>query len=435
METYVPVPLKPWPLYIFQSGSSYYIQLHKFVRGAKKNRYPLENRLACAYDNNMIIDHVFVFTPLGGLTFGVSTPERGIVMKRIIVIIPIVIFAVLVGPTVADYPWVFLDDGNYHLVDDFTYQSNEVSLDEYTVNSPGTHLELVDGGLVGGFIAGHNNSRITVSGGDAGGLWGGGNSFITMTDGMTYWVVLVGTSVAELSGGTLGGDLEGCHDSYIDVIGCSVSGSLRVEDNSLMVLHGFFSVGGQFVQNGDSLKDYGTMTANQERITGTITGKLKNGTALNNSFSITLDPYGMLFDSDIIVQWPSVELLLLAPNGGESYYAGQQIEIQWTQDEYFQDVILEYSVNSGSDWTVIDTVSATEGTNSYPWTVPEENSQNCLIRISDAAEPYFYDQNSYEFTIYICILEYDTNGDCQVNLLDLARLSSEWLQSGNPFEI
>jgi hypothetical protein len=41
------------------------------------------------------------------------------------------------------------------------------------------------------------------------------------------------------------------------------------------------------------------------------------------------------------------------------------------------------------------------------------------------------------FTVYQCRQKFksDLNGDCYVDLLDLAILASEWLGCGNPFDL
>jgi hypothetical protein len=123
------------------------------------------------------------------------------------------------------------------------------------------------------------------------------------------------------------------------------------------------------------------------------------------------------------------ELTLLTPNGGEELVAGSSYDITWETTGVVEDVVIEYSVNNGADWTAIDTVA---NSNSYQWLVPDINSNQCLVWINDVDYPATEDVSDNVFRIYICTLGYDLNHDCFVNLLDLSLLASEWLQCGDP---
>jgi hypothetical protein len=124
-------------------------------------------------------------------------------------------------------------------------------------------------------------------------------------------------------------------------------------------------------------------------------------------------------------------LTLLNPNGGEQLNSGITYDIFWDIVGTAIIISIEYSTNNGADWTVIDTIT---NTGSYQWVIPEENSQNCLLRISNPTYPTCSDTSDDVFTIYVCTLAYDQNKDCLINLSDIALLVSEWLQCGNPFD-
>ena len=104
-------------------------------------------------------------------------------------------------------------------------------------------------------------------------------------------------------------------------------------------------------------------------------------------------------------------------------------ELTWTTDGAVDNVIIEYSTDGRQIWTTIDTVM---NTGSYEWTIPSTNSQQCYLRVLDAAAP----SNgvlSEAFTIYICELTYDLNSDCKVDAKDAEIMAKEWLKCGNPF--
>lgn len=66
-------------------------------------------------------------------------------------------------------------------------------------------------------------------------------------------------------------------------------------------------------------------------------------------------------------------VFLLAPDGGETLYAGETYSLGWVQHgTLIKDLSLWYSTDGGNNWEVIDIfVDSHEGWDSYTWTVPE----------------------------------------------------------------
>ena len=127
--------------------------------------------------------------------------------------------------------------------------------------------------------------------------------------------------------------------------------------------------------------------------------------------------------------------IILSPNGGEKLVAASTYTITWKTLEGAQIgyVAIEYSANNGESWQGVDTC---ENTGSYPWNVPPEDSNECLLRISDLNDTTANDVSDYVFTIFQCQQELngDVNGDCYVDFSDLAILGADWLKCGNPFD-
>ena len=84
------------------------------------------------------------------------------------------------------------------------------------------------------------------------------------------------------------------------------------------------------------------------------------------------------------------------PNGGDSLLAGTRQYITWTYNSLNQ-VDIEYSVDNGSNWTNISTVSAIQGF--VIWNVPVLLSNTCLIRVIDVLNSNNVDQSNNLFTI------------------------------------
>ncbi|MDD3460826.1 MAG: hypothetical protein PHW28_05975, partial [Mesotoga sp.] len=103
-------------------------------------------------------------------------------------------------------------------------------------------------------------------------------------------------------------------------------------------------------------------------------------------------------------------LVLTSPNGGEQWQAGSIKNITWSGNASISEVKLEYSLNAGSSWTVIqNAVTASLGT--YAWTIPSNISSNqARIRVSSVANPLITNQSA-DFTISRLELTSPTGGE------------------------
>ncbi|RMF59220.1 MAG: hypothetical protein D6743_16610, partial [Calditrichaeota bacterium] len=93
----------------------------------------------------------------------------------------------------------------------------------------------------------------------------------------------------------------------------------------------------------------------------------------------------------------SASLTLTAPNGGENWQVGSSHNITWTSQSFSDPVKLEYSTDGGTSYKTI--VASTTNDGSYGWTIPNDPSTNCLVRISDAADGDPSDVSDAVFTI------------------------------------
>ena len=355
-------------------------------------------------------------------------------------VLVIVGMLMLVSKSIADVDQFFLNDGKYHLVDDGRYSTGDVFLDEYTPNYPGTHVELVSPGVIGGFVVGYNNSKITITSGGLAGVSAKGNCKAVINDG----IVGMGAHVddfAELTinGGTIEGisgtGVEAWNNGYASIYGGTINGLLRTWGDGFIELHGQFSVDGVVLQNYESLRDYGTRItdSNYEWLTGTVTGRLADGSIFESEYYIMeFDYWNPITPNGDIIACVEPLISSVVPSGGETYLAGDQLEIKWFCQSGIENVKIEFSADFGQIWTEIATVAASDL--SYLWTTPQVNSQWCLVRITDVDMPYIYGDSDDSFTVYVCTLEADVTGDCMVNIQDFAIFVSEWLEDSNPFE-
>jgi large repetitive protein len=123
----------------------------------------------------------------------------------------------------------------------------------------------------------------------------------------------------------------------------------------------------------------------------------------NNNFQIIAAPIvngnkylGGGFDGYSAFFFNHIPVTVNFPNGGDSIIAGTRQYITWTYNSLNQ-VDVEYSVDNGSNWTNISTVSGIQG---YTiWNVPVLLSNTCLVRVIDVLNSNNVDQSNSLFTI------------------------------------
>jgi Secretion system C-terminal sorting domain len=86
-----------------------------------------------------------------------------------------------------------------------------------------------------------------------------------------------------------------------------------------------------------------------------------------------------------------------SPNGGEYWLIGSVHNITWTSSGV-TNVKIEYTANNGTSWNTI-IASYPAGSGSYSWTIPNNPSTLCKVRISDSGNPSINDLSNSTFTI------------------------------------
>jgi len=85
-----------------------------------------------------------------------------------------------------------------------------------------------------------------------------------------------------------------------------------------------------------------------------------------------------------------------SPNGGEAWLVDSARTISWVGQD-IDAVKLEYSVDGGQTWTVITADTPNDG--SHAWIVPDQATDEALVRVSDAADGDPADQSDAVFAI------------------------------------
>lgn len=127
------------------------------------------------------------------------------------------------------------------------------------------------------------------------------------------------------------------------------------------------------------------------------------GTGLEDAFRLPPDPDNKWLSGDPFAQfymWMGCEpqtITVTSPNGGENWEVATNHAITWESSGSISNVKIELSRNGGSSWSTIDSSTHNEG--SYTWTVLDDPSENCLVRISDAADGVPQDISDAPFSI------------------------------------
>uniref|UniRef100_A0A7C4XKK1 T9SS type A sorting domain-containing protein n=1 Tax=candidate division WOR-3 bacterium TaxID=2052148 RepID=A0A7C4XKK1_UNCW3 len=90
-------------------------------------------------------------------------------------------------------------------------------------------------------------------------------------------------------------------------------------------------------------------------------------------------------------------ITVVYPNGGEILMEGEDFEIIWNSNGNFPNVMLQYSIDGGSNWQTI--VSSTSNDGSYHWNVPSGVWPNCLLKVINTTDIDCYDVSNSPFFI------------------------------------
>jgi hypothetical protein len=128
--------------------------------------------------------------------------------------------------------------------------------------------------------------------------------------------------------------------------------------------------------------------------------ELANGSCLLDVQENRLTVKNVRFDGVITDRVDIVKgdaIVIAAPDGGETLPAGQPYEIQWATVGDVAEVDLEYSIDDGESWTMIEAGVANSGT--YSWAPPAVDTAAGLVRVTASDDPAVRDESNAGFTM------------------------------------
>ena len=88
---------------------------------------------------------------------------------------------------------------------------------------------------------------------------------------------------------------------------------------------------------------------------------------------------------------------VISPNGGERWAYGTAHTIRW-EGVGIQTLSIELSTDNGNSWsTIVEEILFSSG--QYSWDIPETESTNCIVRLSDSTNSERFDISDNNFTI------------------------------------
>ncbi len=149
--------------------------------------------------------------------------------------------------------------------------------------------------------------------------------------------------------------------------------------------------------NGGGWTTETASTANDGSYSWTIPNAVSTQCLVRISEAADDDPTDSSDAVFTITAAPVPTLTLNRPNGGEELAVGSTSNITWSTTGTVGDVSIHYSSNSGGSWTEETASTANDGT--YAWTIPNEISTDCLVRIAEASDGIPNDRSDVEFSI------------------------------------
>jgi hypothetical protein len=84
------------------------------------------------------------------------------------------------------------------------------------------------------------------------------------------------------------------------------------------------------------------------------------------------------------------KITIVAPLGGEKFFAGSKQKISWQASSSIRYVKIEYSIDNGKKWIeIVKNMKMDEPFASYDWQVPCSPTSEAKIRVSDVYGPDF----------------------------------------------
>ena len=124
------------------------------------------------------------------------------------------------------------------------------------------------------------------------------------------------------------------------------------------------------------------ITTKKTRYYQTIIMKYPTSSNIRVEFNCGNDTGTVYIDNVSLIRLETDDVLIFNPSLGSVLKSGSRCNIEWHAADVAQ-VNLAYSLDSGKTWVAIQ--EKIDNLGAFAWTVPDQSSEECFIRISDGA--------------------------------------------------
>ncbi len=149
--------------------------------------------------------------------------------------------------------------------------------------------------------------------------------------------------------------------------------------------------------NGSSWRSVTSSTSNDGTYSWTVPDSTSTECLIRVSEASDSDPTDTSNAVFSISTATAATISVTAPNGGESWDVGSSHSITWSSTGTVGNVKIEYSSDNGSSWNTERASTSNDG--SYSWTVPDDASSQCLVRVSESSDGSPSDTSDAVFSI------------------------------------
>ncbi|MGE5280051.1 MAG: hypothetical protein ACM3L6_04830, partial [Deltaproteobacteria bacterium] len=122
-------------------------------------------------------------------------------------------------------------------------------------------------------------------------------------------------------------------------------------------------------------------------------------------------------------------ITVAAPNGNEAWIVGSKYNILWTKTGSIANVKLEYSTDGGGTYPSLILASIGAGVGTYEWTIPDDRSQTCRVKVTDTTDSSVFDTSNADFKIRGNLVVTAPNGSEQWAVESLHDIT--WTRTGS----
>ena len=150
--------------------------------------------------------------------------------------------------------------------------------------------------------------------------------------------------------------------------------------------------------NGGNWSTIGSITASAGTYSWTVPNSASTQCLVRISDTSNANLFSTSSNVFSITTVPVPSISIHSPAGGENWLVGTNYNITWTSS-YVTGIKIEYTTDNGNTWSIV-IASTPAAAGSYSWAIPNTQSTQCKVRLSDTSNASTNSISANVFTIY-----------------------------------